>query len=233
MVHSFYAGMGGFAIQIDNPGQSKYIPGSPQLSITAHGIAILAEHGHLPDISESFIKDKSKADNIAKFLAIVQAGWLVVQCIARVVTHLPLTFLEIITSTHVLCTLIMYLLWIKKPYDIHEPHTLTGEWVRPLCAAMWMFSRISTLKHKEGKYTFHEWPEIERMIQVDTQGIPESNEAGRQHPKTADRTVPASTQVKVGIQDPAVVFSSRETLATGDVVIELGNTQNGRRRRLE
>ena len=225
MVHSFYAGMGGFEIQADNPDQPKYIPGSPKLSVTAHGIAILAEHGHLPDIPESFIKDKSKADNIAKFLATVQAGWLLVQCIGRVVTRLPLTFLEIITSAHVICTLIMYLLWMKKPYDIHEPHTLIGEWVRPLCAAMWMFSRISTLKHKEGKYTFHEWPEIERMIQIDSHGVPESNEAGREHPKTVDRTTPTSTQVKGCIENPALESSSRGSLATGDVVIELGNTQ--------
>ena len=79
MVHSLYAGMGGFAIQTDDPDQPKYIPGSTQLSVTAHGIAILAEHGQLPDIPESSIKDKSKANNIAKFLAIVQVGWLLVQ----------------------------------------------------------------------------------------------------------------------------------------------------------
>lgn len=217
--------MGGFAIQTDNPDQPKYIPGSPQLSITAHGIAILAEHGHLPDIPESFITDKSKADNIAKFLAIVQAGWLLVQCIARVAIHLPLTFLEIITSAHVICTLLMYLLWMKKPYDIHEPLTLTGEWVRPMCAAMWMFSRISTLKHKEGKYTFYDWPEIERMIQVDTQGVAESNEAERQLPKTVDRAIPISAQVKVDIDDPKIEFSSEASPSAGDVVIELGNTQ--------
>ena len=225
MVHSFYAGMGGFAIQTDNPGQPKYIPGSPQLSITAQGIAILAEHGHLPDIAESFIEDKSKADNIAKFLVIVQAGWLLVQCIARVATHLPLTFLEIITSAHVICTLLMYLLWMKKPYDIHEPLILTEEWVRPMCAAMWMFSRISTLKHKEGKNEYHEWPEIERMIQVDTQGVAESIEAGRQHPETVDRTIPVSAQVTVNINDPTVELSRQKSPVAGEVVFDLGDTQ--------
>ena len=59
-----------------------YIPDSPRLSVTAQGVVILAEHCYLPDISKGFINDKNKADLVAKTLAIIQASWLLIECIA-------------------------------------------------------------------------------------------------------------------------------------------------------
>ena len=50
-----------------------YIPGSPRLILTAQGIAKLAEHGHLPNVPETLVADKSKADFVAKLLATLQA----------------------------------------------------------------------------------------------------------------------------------------------------------------
>ena len=163
--------MGGFVIDTDDPDLPAYIPGSPRLSVTAQGVCMLAEHGHLPDISTDFIKDKSKADNVGKSLAILQALWMLVQCMARAAAHLPLTFLELNTLAHVICALLMYLLWMDKPYDVRDPVVLKGEWVRPMCATLYMFSQISTAKKKEGRNTFREHAEIERLLQIDTEDL--------------------------------------------------------------
>lgn len=161
MTHAFFAGMGGFVVDTNDPDRPCYIPNSPRLSVTANGIAVLAECGHLPDISREDIVDKSKADNVAKTLAILQGSWLLLQCIARIADGLPLTLLELNTLAHTICALAMYALWWNKPYDVHEPVLLSGDWVRPLSSAMWMFSRVSA-KDQSSKE-----PEIESLIQVD------------------------------------------------------------------
>lgn len=161
-----------------------YIPGSPSLSLTAQGMVKLAEHGHLPDIPETLIVDKSKADFIAKMLATLQASWFLVQCIARWKEHLPMTLLELNTLAHAVCALLMYLLWTNKPYDVHEPIRITGEWVRPLCATMWMFSRISTEKHMEGQFVITDPPEIERLLFADTSHLRSSHRVRKENSET-------------------------------------------------
>jgi hypothetical protein len=67
------------------------------------------------------ITDKSKADPIDKSLVCVQAGWLIVQRIARLAAGLPIILLELATLAHCLCALVMYALWWHKPLDITEP----------------------------------------------------------------------------------------------------------------
>jgi hypothetical protein len=163
MTHSFFAQMGGFAFDTDNSGE-PYIPGSPRLHLTANGAAALAKLGHLPNVSKAHISDKSKVDSLGKALVIIQGGWLVVQCIARRAGHLPLTLLELNTLAHVVCALIMYALWWDKPLNIRDPLILSGDWVRPTTAAMWMFSRISTQRSRLGRNKeVVEPPEIERL----------------------------------------------------------------------
>lgn len=113
MVHSFYAGMGGFIVEPDvSPTDSGL---TERLTLSARGIAFLARCGHLPNIEKDGIEDKSKADGIAKFIACVQAGWMVVQVIGRVALGLPVTLLEVNILGHVLCALVIYLLWWHKP----------------------------------------------------------------------------------------------------------------------
>jgi len=141
MTHSFFALMGGFAVDTDDPGEDAYIRGSPRLHLTANGVAVLAEIGQLPSISRDDILDKSKADHFAKTLVLIQAGWLMVECIARAADHLPLSLLELNTVAHIACAVITYALWWNKPLDVRQPVVLTGEWKRPLVAAMCMFSQ--------------------------------------------------------------------------------------------
>lgn len=145
-VHSFYASMGGFVFDLDATFASilQTSTSQPQrLTLTPRGIALLADCGLLPDISKKEIDDKSKADGIAKILVCLQAGWMVLQVVARIVYGLPVTLLEVNTIGHVICAFSIYLLWWHKPRLVREPTVLRGEWVKPVCAFMWMSSRMS------------------------------------------------------------------------------------------
>jgi hypothetical protein len=132
--------MGGFAADINDPAD-PFIPGKPtpvRVVLTSHGVQLLADCGLLPDISEDFIKDKSKADSLAKLLVCVQAIWCLLQYIGRLVNHLPVSLLEVNTLGHAMCALAIYMSWWYKPLDIKEPYVLSGEWVPRLCAYMWL-----------------------------------------------------------------------------------------------
>jgi hypothetical protein len=162
MTHSFFAQMGGFAFDTKTH-SVEYIPGSPRLYLTANGIAMLAQLGRLPSISKEYILDKSKADNLAKALATIQASWLIVQCIGRTVGGLPITLLEYNTLAHALCSLVMYCLWWSKPLNITDPMVLSDDWVPSVCAAMWMLSEVSTFAPKEDVKP----PEIAQFIRYE------------------------------------------------------------------
>ena len=137
--------MGGFVIDTHDPTSrlNPYIPDSCRLTLTGEGLVLLAQYGFTPDISRSAIEDQSKADYLGKGLSCVQAGWLIVQCISRLGSHLPVTFLEINTLGHVLCALTMYFLWWDKPLNVLVLIPVTGKWTRSLCSLMWMCSDIS------------------------------------------------------------------------------------------
>jgi hypothetical protein len=95
--HSWFAYMGGFAISTKQGLESlpgEYIPGSPRLSLNYKAVRVVARLGLLPGISRESIKDKSKADSLAKVLVITQASWLILQCVARFVHRLPVTAVQ-------------------------------------------------------------------------------------------------------------------------------------------
>jgi hypothetical protein len=146
MIHGYYAAMGGFAVEVDPlvfpTDPSRKIPN--RLTLTTRGVLLLAECGHAPNVSRAFISDKSKAHPVAKLLVCFQALWCLAEYTGRVASHLPITLLEINTLGHALCALIIYLFWWRKPLDVKEPLVITGEWVPPLAAFMWMSSQVSS-----------------------------------------------------------------------------------------
>ena len=71
---------------------------------------------------------------MAKAFVCFQAGWMVIQIIARKASGLPITLLEINTLGHVVCAVTMYLAWWHKPQDATEP--LVIEVTRPIAALM-------------------------------------------------------------------------------------------------
>jgi hypothetical protein len=164
IVHSFYAGMGGFAFETDDSGLLPYIRNSPRVVLTAVGVLELAKLGYIPDISEESIQDKSKADSFSKGFAILQASWFIIQCISRLAACLPLTPLEVSTLAHVAFAMFTYTLWWKKPLEIQDPMIISGKWVRPMCASMWMFSS-SAHTHRGDIHAYKTFePEVENLI---------------------------------------------------------------------
>ena len=136
MTHSFFANMGGFVIETEPKyaGEKEFLRESPPVTLNSKGVLFLAQHGLLSDIRREIIEDKSKADYIGKSLAILQGLWLVIQCIARLVAHLPITQLEIITLGHVFCALMMYAFWWHKPLDIKIPLAIIHPQIRQMAA---------------------------------------------------------------------------------------------------
>jgi len=130
--------MGGVRIET-----GECIDGQQRLNLTAEGIRLMSFMGRLPDVPENEIADKSKADGLAKFLVVLQAGWMTIQTIARVQQDLPVTLLEINTMGHVVCAFALYALWWSKPLDIKDPTLVRREeWMDKFVATMWMCSPI-------------------------------------------------------------------------------------------
>ncbi|VBB81964.1 Putative protein of unknown function [Podospora comata] len=120
----FFAVMGGFVADLPESAGMD-VDGKPRrVTVTAEGIRLLSFLGDLPTIQESQIRDKSKADWLAKSIVCFQAGWMVIQVIGRAAKHLPISLLEINTCGHVACALGIYLLWWHKPLDILVPTLL-------------------------------------------------------------------------------------------------------------
>ncbi|RPB06945.1 hypothetical protein P167DRAFT_477651, partial [Morchella conica CCBAS932] len=67
------------------------------------------------------VQDKGKAEVLGKTLVCLQALWMLVQCIVRKASGLPVTLLEIHVAMHVICAIGMYIFWFNKPQDVGEP----------------------------------------------------------------------------------------------------------------
>lgn len=108
MTYPFLASTGGFAFDTADD-EPQYLPTSYKgLTLTARGVALLASCDHLPSVSEAEITDKSKANNVAKALIIIQASWMLLQVTGRLFAALPVTLLEVNTIAHVMCAFLLY-----------------------------------------------------------------------------------------------------------------------------
>lgn len=170
-VHSFYTIMGGFAFDT-NKAVPNFLPnGRSRLTISIGGLKYIAKHSPslIPDLSEDEIRDKSKADGLAKSLVCLQAGWFCSQCVVRLAQQQVISFLELNTFGHAICALLIYALWWYKPLDIDSPNLLMGRTAWETCALMcvtstgedvWsnlisrlLFRRIFSIHHVNGQET--------------------------------------------------------------------------------
>ena len=138
--------MGGFAIDVNGLGiedTRRFTAKHKRITLTPRGVRLLAQCGLLPDISRDDIKDKSKSDSLTKFVSLLQALWMFAQICGRLVYELPVTLLEVNTLAHIVCALIIYILWWHKPKLVYSPTILRGESVRTICAYMYMSSQMS------------------------------------------------------------------------------------------
>ena len=71
-----------------------------------------------PLITEEEIEDRSKADSLAKVIAVSQTTWFIAQCISRTAQGLITTEIELITLAFAALNGILYFLWWNKPLDV-------------------------------------------------------------------------------------------------------------------
>ncbi|KAH6712701.1 hypothetical protein BKA61DRAFT_607629 [Leptodontidium sp. MPI-SDFR-AT-0119] len=145
---AFFAVMGGFAIEVDfsNPQTQTNTPRLERRLVTTEGVIQLAKLGLIPSISTSEIQERSKADVIAKILVLAQITWFGMQVVGRLAGKLPLTLLEVHTAVHVVCTIGIYLLWLKKPYDVLSSAVLKDPDAKDM-GALFSFSKALTETH--------------------------------------------------------------------------------------
>ncbi|KAH9209043.1 hypothetical protein DL95DRAFT_310758, partial [Leptodontidium sp. 2 PMI_412] len=116
MTYAMFAVMGGFMVDIEHLHNRL-----KRATLTTNGLLLLAQHGHFFYVEAEAIADKSKANILAKGLVCVQVLWVAGQTIERKAVGLPISILEFHTLVHVVCALVMYVLWFQKPYDIQYP----------------------------------------------------------------------------------------------------------------
>ena len=102
-------------------------PDCKAFPITARQVHYLMAQKFMPfsDIGMEEIWDKSKADLLTKLLVCSQIFWLVVQVLVRLIQHIQVTTLELITLSYVLCTCATYIMWLEKPLDVEIPTRIT------------------------------------------------------------------------------------------------------------
>lgn len=124
MEGSLFAIMGGFML-------------CPLYPSKEHGVPLLGQHVQyllekkllLPtdfSILKAEVADKGKANMVGKLLVCCQALWITVACLCRKISGLPVPLLEVHVVVHVLCTVIVYCFWWRKPQDVGLHLTLGG-----------------------------------------------------------------------------------------------------------
>jgi squalene monooxygenase len=120
-VHAFYANAGGFVLQT---------PDFPTFPINATSIHYLCSRKRIdvPEITRDNIWDRSKADHFAKGFAFLQAGWILLQIIARRSQQLTVTPLEVFTAAFIVPSVATAYFWASKPQNVAEPTVIRVDW---------------------------------------------------------------------------------------------------------
>jgi hypothetical protein len=112
MKMSFFATMGGFCFAETTPNGYRWSSLAFDTLLRTKTMEIIQKH------PLSDIEDKSKASGIAKTVAVIQTGWILMQCLGRYLDGLHITLLELNTSVHVVLAIFMYGVWLRKPLDV-------------------------------------------------------------------------------------------------------------------
>ena len=115
--HAFYANMGGVMLHLRDHDPFP-------INATQLGHLVSEKIIEYPTLTGKEIWDKSKSDKFAKGLACLQIGWLSLQCVGRVIQHLPISLLEIATAGFAIPSLATFLLWFNKPCGVETPTVL-------------------------------------------------------------------------------------------------------------
>lgn len=114
--YAMYAVMGGFIVDVGSiHNKLKFA------TLTPDGILLLAKEGKFISAYPGSITAKSQMDFLSKIFVCCQALSFFGQIIERKVAGLIVSLLELNTAVHIGCTVVMYILWFHKPYNIEDP----------------------------------------------------------------------------------------------------------------
>ncbi|RPA80930.1 hypothetical protein BJ508DRAFT_376690 [Ascobolus immersus RN42] len=149
--HSFMLSMGGLALTTNDESGTQFIPNHDWVTFTAKGarFILVAEDDQPTDqkllnISKKRIEDKSKSDYFLKVITVLRTLFFSLNCIVRLCQRLGLTPLEVNTAMHVACALLMNILWLHKPHEVHRPIILFGERAARLAALLFQLETESS-----------------------------------------------------------------------------------------
>ena len=114
MRHAFFADMGGYLLSA---------PDLRPFPIDGQQLFYLVQNHYIdyPDVTESTIWDKNKADGFARLITLFQITWFLVQSIGRAVQGLDISTLELSTLAFIFCTMNTFFFWRHKPLDVVTP----------------------------------------------------------------------------------------------------------------
>lgn len=208
LTHSWYAIMGGYSYNL-REGSKVYLPddhGRQRVVLKDEALRFIAVHepSVIPRLAEATILDKSGAGTFVKIIALFQALWFSLQCIARMGQGLSISLLELTTFAHAVVALIIGWLWLKKPLDISEPDPLVipsddddeveveGEYAHWLLAMLYTLSSFDGDEADEDKWRKLTPGQTERLQQV----------GATQEPTTKDNVEPPVYLQPVGDHGP-------------------------------
>jgi hypothetical protein len=111
--HFIFARMGGFQL-VSGKGKRRLKERDFFSALMSGGIEV-------PTITEGEIRDKSKGDDIAKAITLVQTLWFAIQAANCVAQGFPVTELELTTLGHVVLNVLICWCWWKKPLNVDYP----------------------------------------------------------------------------------------------------------------
>ena len=121
LTHGFFLNMGGFCLRSK---RGYHQLGPLDVKHLKEKVYLKKSIGELSNISEDHIKDFATSNNITKVLACLQVVWQATQVVSRLVQHQAVTLLEVSTTAYVLCALISYAFWWKKPQTCALPNVI-------------------------------------------------------------------------------------------------------------
>ncbi|PYI25935.1 hypothetical protein BP00DRAFT_467496 [Aspergillus indologenus CBS 114.80] len=118
LLHAFYISM--LALRYRTPLGDRVLWPNQYVWLLQQGLVEWKDHARW-GLADTAIEDKSKADAVAKLIALAQVLWFVAQCILRAAHGLPLAQLEAMTLGYIPLIAVTYFFWWHKPKDIRSP----------------------------------------------------------------------------------------------------------------
>ncbi|KAG7087609.1 hypothetical protein E1B28_013558 [Marasmius oreades] len=116
ITHSFFIMMGGFML-MDEAGEAR----GPLLIDQLLYFKKNFRDFKFPSISEREIQDRSKGDALSKALIFLHTSWFLLQVLARPISGLPVTELELVMVAVASLNILAYGFWFKKPLNVECP----------------------------------------------------------------------------------------------------------------